>query len=160
MDRFVHINKILIFIAFIFLLSSCDPMRVYEENQQINTESWNKNDIKEYHFNIEDTLLPYNLYVNIRNTTDYGFSNIYFFIQIDFVNGISVRDTVEFLLADQRGNWLGKGKGKIKDNQILYGQNVRFPSSGEYRITIEQAMREDNLPGISDVGVRIEKSKQ
>ena len=61
-------------------------------------------------------------------------------------------------LADEKGKWLGKGFGYIRDNRIPYKRNIRFPFKGYYKFEIKQAMRTDDLKGISSIGVRIEKS--
>jgi gliding motility-associated lipoprotein GldH len=70
------------------------------------------------------------------------------------------------LLADEKGNWLGKGAGDLWDNSILFKKNTKFPQKGKYTFTFEQAMRfgdqpaMDALPFIMDIGLTIEKSKK
>ena len=66
-------------------------------------------------------------------------------------------DKFEITLADPAGKWLGGGFGGLKTREVIFRRNVFFPVSGNYKITIQQGMREDVLTGISDVGVRIEK---
>ena len=68
------------------------------------------------------------------------------------------RDTIEFILADQTGRWLGKGWGNLKENDILLKSNLTFPLSGDYSFLVQHAMRKDTLHGISNIGLRIEKS--
>jgi len=154
-------KKYLIIIAslaiMILLLLSCDPNRVYEKNIAINDGIWNKDSIVKFDMDIVDTLQPYNFYINIRNSTDYRFSNLYLFIDTFFPDKTHARDTLEFILADTDGKWFGKGFGKIKESTVLLRRGVYFPMSGHYRFTMEQAMRTDNLEGVEDVGMRIEK---
>jgi gliding motility-associated lipoprotein GldH len=66
-------------------------------------------------------------------------------------------DTLECLLADEQGSWLGKGAGNVWDNQILLKKNVRFPRKGVYSFLITQGMRKDPLVDVADVGLRIER---
>jgi gliding motility-associated lipoprotein GldH len=40
----------------------------------------------------------------------------------------------------------------------LLNNNLYFPLKGNYRFEIEQAMREPVLEGVTDVGVRFEKT--
>ena len=83
----------------------------------------------------------------------------YLFPQLDDpLGGAYARDTIECILADNSGKWLGEGSGDIWDNQILFKKGVRFRKTGTYRFTLEQAMRVENLPLIMDVGMRIEKA--
>lgn len=123
---------------------------------EVDESGWNQEDSQLFEFEIKDSLLIYDLYLNVRNTTDYEYSNLYFFISTQFPDGRKFMDTVQCILADHRGKWLGKGLGKIKDNRLLFKRGIRFPASGLYTMTIEQAMREEKLKGISDVGIRLE----
>jgi gliding motility-associated lipoprotein GldH len=85
-------------------------------------------------------------------------SNLYLFVTTTAPSGHSVRDTVEVILADEKGKWLGSGLGDIWDLQQLYKQNVRFAQRGKYRFEYEQAMRTEKLPFVLDVGLRVEKA--
>ncbi len=136
---------------------SCDYNRVYDNTYSIPEQTWNKDSLLIFDVEIKDTINLHNFYINIRHNTDYPYSNIFFFINTVFPNGSAGRDTIEIILADNRGNWVGKGSGKLKDNQVLLRRNLRFPKSGIYSFSIEQAMRKNNLEGIEDLGIRIEK---
>ncbi len=143
----------------LLLFSSCDSNRVFEKNIAIDNGIWNADSIIKFNMEIEDTLQPYNFYINIRNSTDYRYSNLYLFIDTYFPDDTHARDTLEFLLADSEGKWFGKGFGKIKESKVLLRKGVHFPMSGHYVFTLQQAMREENLEGIEDVGMRIEKTE-
>ena len=149
-------------IASTFHFSSCDSSRVYEENRKINGGVWNVLDTTSFQVEILDSIDAHNIYINVRNSGDYAFSNLFMFVTTTFPNGKMSKDTVECILSDQDG-WLGSGLGDIWDNQILYRRGVRFPILGQYTFTYEQAQRSgekaliENLPGIIDVGMRIER---
>jgi gliding motility-associated lipoprotein GldH len=139
-----------------FTLLSCDENRVYEKNKEIKDGIWIKDQHISFDVLIEDTITPHNIYVNIRNSGMYPKSNLYMFITTKAPGGLSIRDTFECILADEKGNWLGDGLGDIWDNQIPFKSNVRFPKRGVYTFDYEQAMRVDKLPFILDAGLRIE----
>ncbi len=104
-----------------------------------------------------DTVSLFNLFVNIRNTGNYKYSNLFLFVDVFQPEGKIERDTIECILADSRGKWLGSsGSGSIWDNQILFNRKARFPGVGKYVFRFTQAMREKELEGIMDVGLRIE----
>jgi gliding motility-associated lipoprotein GldH len=155
-----YFNISILFAVGVFFLFSCDPNRVYEKNIAIDNGVWNKDSVVSFVMDIEDTLQPYNFYINIRNSTDYRYSNLYLFIDTYFPDETHARDTLEFILAGTDGKWFGKGFGKIKESTVLLRRGVRFPMSGKYRFTMEQAMRTENLEGIEDVGMRIEKTEE
>ncbi len=150
-------NTIIVIIS-IFALASCDRNGVYEENINTSNGLWAENNVAKFIAPIADTVSYHNIFINIRNNTDYPNCNLYLFIATTSPTGATLLDTVEYFLADDQGKWLGKGFGYIRDSQIPYKRNVRFPKKGDYRFEIKQAMRTDSLTGIASVGIRIEKS--
>lgn len=141
------------------VLTGCDPNRLFEENKEIPDGVWDMDYRVAFDFEVPDTITKYNLYFNVRNTDDYPFSNLYIFSHVDFPNGKKGVDTVELPLTNPDGSWIGSGQGEIHDCQLLFRKNVRFPVAGKYHMEIEQAMRMEKLPGVRDVGVRIEKAE-
>lgn len=143
----------------LLLLFSCDTHRVFEQNVTIPSEGWDvKNKIK-LEVEITDTIQPTNFYVNVRNADGYPYSNLFLFIKTVFPTGEQSNDTLECVLADEKGKWLGRGVGDIYDNQIPFKRNVLFPKKGIYKFEIEQGMRTDVVPLIMDIGLRIEKTE-
>jgi gliding motility-associated lipoprotein GldH len=148
---------LLLFIGF-FAFSSCNHTSVYNENVVIKDAKWNKDEAIRFEVLINDSLANYNFYLNFRNTTDYRYSNLYLFLMTRFPNGNITRDTIECVLADTEGRWLGKGWTNLKENNILLKKHLQFPLNGKYVFFIQQAMRVDILEGIHDVGLQISKA--
>jgi gliding motility-associated lipoprotein GldH len=153
----IPVKTFFVTILFAVMLSSCNQSIVYDEQVTIQDAKWYKGESARFSVEINDSLTAYNFYLTIRNTTDYRYSNLYVFLLTRFPNGNLSRDTIECMLADKTGMWLGKGWGSIKENTILLKQNLRFPLSGDYQFLIQQAMRVDTLEDITNVGLRIEK---
>ncbi len=147
--------------CFLFLVScfftSCDSKRIYDKNVEITGNTWNAADKLKFEVEITDTVSGNNVLINVRHGGLYPYSNLFLFINTTFPNGKTTRDTLECPLADERGKWYGDGLGDLWDAQILFKRNVRFSQSGTYTFEFEQAMRVEQLPGIMDVGLRIEK---
>ena len=154
----INILKAGLFLIFILLAFACNSDIVYENNERIPGQEWNRFLIPEFEVEISDTVSLHNLYINLRNTGEYPRSNIFLFVSASAPGGAFNRDTLELSLADPSGKWQGRGYGSIWQNRFLYRQNVRFAQKGVYRFSIEQAMRIEDLPGITDVGILIEKS--
>ena len=146
-------------ILFVLLLgfTACDSKRVYEQNIDIPEYIWDKDNPVYFDVEIKDTVSLHNVYINIRNASGYAYSNLYLFLDTKYPNNSMSRDTIECILADPSGKWLGDGSGDIWDNQILFKKNVRFKQIGTYKFRYEQAMRMPKLPMMMDVGLRIEK---
>ncbi|MGB3947887.1 MAG: gliding motility lipoprotein GldH [Bacteroidia bacterium] len=151
---------IIAFLVLIVLLTfaSCDSSRVYEKNVELPDNVWKLDNVVKLDVDITDTAMPTNFYVNVRNAEGYPYSNIYLFIKTKFPNGQESNDTLECVLADEKGQWLGNGMGDIYDNQIPFKRNVRFPVAGKYTFELQHGMRINDLPLIMDVGLRIEKA--
>lgn len=146
--------------TFIFLLSSlllvgCDQNVVFENNIMISPDGWKQDEVVQFEWNITDTISLHNFYVSIRNGEGYQYSNIFLFVSMEFPNGKMSVDTIDCPLADADGHWLGSGLGDLYDNRIIFKERKKFPMAGHYRITIQQAMREENLEEIHDVGFRL-----
>ena len=139
-------------------LSACDKTRVFEENKEIEKGVWDQNKKMVFSIPVDDTLSWHNIYINVRNSGNYPFSNLFLFINTQSPRGPIEADTVECRLADETGKWLGNGIGDLYDNQILFKGKVRFPVKGIYKIQMAQAMRVNPLPAIVDIGIRLEKT--
>jgi len=147
------------FVAFLLLLfSSCGQHSLLDQTVRIGGH-WNKLDAAKFETKVSDTLSNYDFYLNIRHNSHYRFSNLYLFMKTNFPNGNSTRDTVEIILANLEGKWLGKGWGDLREDHVLLRKNLRFPLKGTYKFMIWQAMRRDTLKGIRDVGIQIIPAK-
>ena len=142
----------------VLLLSSCDPFMVFDQYQKTEGGQWKWSDKKTFEVDMEDSLKAYNIYVNIRHTTEYPKSNLFVFLTTSAPNGISRRDTLEIIIADDQGKWEGNGFGEIKLISRVYRKAVRFLYPGKYTFEIEQGMRMPEVP-VTDIGLRIEKFK-
>lgn len=156
--------KVIKFISFISILAvlslfavSCDNQKFYDNSISLTDDIWPSDKEMVFKVDIEDTISPYRFFINIRNSTSYRYSNIYFFLITEFPGGGMSRDTIECTLADKTGKWLGKGTGKYRDNRVYIRENIKFPRQGTYTLRLNQAMRENKLAGISEAGIRLEK---
>ena len=157
----MRVKQIFIFIAGILLITgivSCDRKRVFEAYKTLANNGWNKDSVVIFDVALSDTIRNHNLYVNIRNKGTYPYSNLWLFLSVGSPDGKMITDTVEFSLAEASGRWKGSGIGDLHDNQILYKSSVYFPHKGNYTFHIKQGMRDNVLPGIRDIGFRIEKT--
>ena len=160
MKIFFSIKSFLL-ISFLIILffSSCDSNRVFDENFSFENANWDRYKTVSFKIEILDTISQNQFFINIRNTTDYKYSNLYLFITTQLPDGNISKDTIECILADINGKWLGNGLGSLKENNILLKNDLVFPEKGTYIFEFEQAMRVEILQGIADIGIRIEKLK-
>jgi gliding motility-associated lipoprotein GldH len=141
------------------LASACDSARIYERYKDLPVEGWHKDSLAVFEVDVDDTTTFNNVYINLRNTSSYPFCNLYLFVTARSPQGLAVRDTVEYMLSDDYGRWLGKGFSKYIDNRLIFRKQVQFPRRGVYQFEIQQGMRMDVLPHVSNVGLRIERTQ-
>ena len=156
-----------LFFIWVFLcFASCDSNVVLDEYRSIS-EPWHKDEVIEFKVTPPDTLNPYSLFVNIRNTNDYKFNNLFLIVEMNYPHGKVVKDTLEYRMTSPEGKFLGTGFTDIKENKLWYKGYEKpfiFSESGDYIFKIQHAMREngsigglEKLDGIIDVGLRIER---
>jgi gliding motility-associated lipoprotein GldH len=145
------------------ILAGCADHVVHQADVAIPNGVWDRSFKPEFSFEITDTISHHDIFLDIRHTGEYPYSDLFLFIDMEGPGGRQLRDTVECRLADPTGRWYGRGTGFIFADRfqahVLYRLRNRFPTSGRYNIRLEQAMRTEQLPGIIDVGVSIERSR-
>jgi gliding motility-associated lipoprotein GldH len=152
-------------LAAVATLSACDPNRVYEENVDLKSPSgdayvWDVQQRPAFTFAIADTAARYDVYFNVRNASGYGFYNLYLKHTLTGPDGRPAGPALlhQMLLMDPKtGEPLGAGAGDIFDHQFLALPHQRFAKPGTYKLTLEQYMRQNQLPGIMAIGVRVAK---
>jgi len=141
---------------------------VYDEYKTMSNGTWDKDDKVNFSFTPPDTLNNYNLYINLRNNNDYKYSNLYLIVDMNFPHGKTIKDTLTYKMANPDGSFLGTGFTDLKENKLWYKGYENpfvFKESGEYKINIEHAMRENGvvegikkLEGVTDIGFRVERA--
>ena len=148
------------FIAISLVVCACDPEKIYESNVVIHSEGWRRMERARFEVEITDTISPCNILINVRNNNNYKYMQLWLFVDVRSPFGLVERDTFEIMLADHRGKWLGHGLGSKFDTRLYLSSNYRFPVAGKYVFEYEQAMRDEPLIGIDDIGLRIERIKE
>jgi len=147
--------------SLMLLFTACDQTRLFEEYKTINNYKWHYQDTVKFEFTVEDTTTAYDIMFNLRHKGNYPYRNIWVQLIREAPNeGVSKLKKKEFKLAEKDGRWTGNGMGDIYDHRFRVKQNFRFGRKGTYEFKMVHLMREDNLKGIMDVGLRISKSAQ
>ncbi|MCL6266734.1 gliding motility lipoprotein GldH [Flagellimonas myxillae] len=160
-------NKIYYALVFLLGLVSCNSNLVFSEYEAMSNGKWEMDEALDFEFSDLDSVQRHNMFINIRNDNTYPFSNLFLITELEFPDGNTQKDTLEYKMAEPTGEWLGKGLGSIKENKLWYKENIVFPDSGVYKLSVVHAMRKNGevdglhiLEGITDVGLEIEKSTQ
>ena len=149
----IPVVKILLLV--LTLTVSCDRNVVYDEYVRTGG-TWSWQDAREFIVDVSDTLSLHNIYVQVRHTVEYPMSNLYMFVHVKGPTGQHRKDTVNLILAEPGGEWTGRGSGKLRELNLLFRKQTQFRMPGTYVFTLEQAMRNPELP-VTDLGIRIER---
>lgn len=150
----------LFIIGVAIIIAACSSNVHYEHSVAIPKSHWDKDDSKQFEVEIADTNTLYSIYVILHHKKDYMYSNLFLFSDITLPDSSIIRDTVECVLANRQGDWIGKGSQNIS-NTFMFKKHIRFPIAGTYSFTFQQAMRCSNescsLYGIESLGLQIVK---
>lgn len=151
-------KKIVFFLTSLLSLASCANS---DEIYMTSVDGlWKKNEAKKIDFEVRDATSPKNLIFVIRNNNDYPYSNLFLISTIKGEKNKVIKiDTLQYILAQPNGEWLGSGMGDVKELLVQYKNTYKFPSQGKYQIEIKHGMRTNELKGIEDLGVKIENIK-
>ena len=137
---------------------SCDPGMVYDQYEPTEQGMWSWQNAIEFKADISDTISMHNIYLQVRHTVEYPMSNLHMFVHVKAPSGQHLTDTINMILAAPDGKWTGKGNSNMRELRLLYRKQTKFRVPGTYVFTLEQAMRQSELP-VTDLGVRIERIK-
>lgn len=157
-------HRLFILFCLMILFVSCNENLLVSEYRSTQG-SWEKDEVMEFSFSELDTVVKHHMFINVRNDNSYPFSNLFLIAELEYPDGRTTTDTLEYEMAKPSGEWLGKGSGSLKENKLWFKEDIVFPDSGVYKLHISHAMRKTGtiegiiaLEGITDVGFEIEKS--
>jgi gliding motility-associated lipoprotein GldH len=143
------------------IISGCDSQSIYKAKKDFSEKYWAFNDPAEFEFEILETDKPYNLHFNIRNTSKYQYQNIYIQYYLEDSTGMLITKELKNvqLFNSVTGMPLGEGIGDILDIEKTFLEDYTFSNPGKYKLRLDQFMRQDTLPEILSVGLRVEMAE-
>lgn len=141
----------------LLLLASC-TRPAYVEQHDLPAAGWHQDSVLTYTVPVTDTIDYYDVQLLVRTDNNYPYQNLWLFVSEYRDSTLITCDTIECMLADDRGQWLARGN-TYHDLPLLYAARQRFPRTGNYTYTIRQGMREQTLRGVRSMGVVLLKDK-
>ena len=149
-----HLSLVICLILGCLAFTSCRNDIVYSQFHPIPSEKWQVDSVASFDYTIADTTVDYRMLIYVRHTERYPYQNMWL-----FVGDGTHRDTIEFYLADDRGQWLGDKHHGFIEMPVLYEEHFHFADTGSYQLAIQHGMRDSVLRGITDIGLEIVKSE-
>jgi gliding motility-associated lipoprotein GldH len=142
------------------VLASCGDGIVYNKSERMPGNKWTLSHVPVFAVEVTDTVTSHDLSFSIRTGSAYPFRNLYLFVTATSPEGGTMTDTLQYNLADEKGRRFGNGFGDIRELKLPYRNNVFFPRRGTYSVRVQHGMRADELPGVYDLSLRIDKSSK
>ena len=131
---------------------------MFERNVPIPDHKWEGDFQPVIDFDLSDTTSTYKVYIVLRHNNKFSYNNLWVKAKVKEPGSQEWKSQqYDLLLATNDKGWLGSGMDDIFEHRILIQPQTRFVKPGKYEYSIQQIMREDPLPNVLNVGLRIEK---
>ncbi len=151
--------KIGVFLFCATFLLSCSEQSFYEKSYSFKGNTWGQKVKPMFKIEITDTSKYYDFILTLRTTTDYAYSNAWIYMNTLTPNKIKAREPFEIKITNPDGTWIGTKSGTIVEN-LLYFKRRKFPLKGVYYFQMEQAVVQENLNEVLDIGLRLLETKK
>lgn len=147
------ITYILLCVVCACVFTNCSRDIAYCHFVPVSSEQWHMDSIARFDFSIEDADADYQMILYLRHTDRFPYQNMWI-----YATEKETQDTIEFYLADDRGQWLGDKKHGFIEMPVLLEENRHFADTGRYSLEIQHGMRDTLLRGVTDVGLEIRRN--
>lgn len=139
------------------LLAACIGNKVYYRYDHTPLNGWEKNDTLTFSVPRMTEAAVYSSELMLRINEDFPFMSVTLIVEQKVIPGMDVKtDTLKCRLIDQKGNFSGQG---ISYHQYCFPINTMTLVPGDsLQISVRHDMKREILPGVSDVGIKIEKA--
>lgn len=158
-ESFIYYIKAGLALCVLFLLNACHTDTRYHVYQAVSgEEGWDKSDSLAFHLPVGLSSGEYRMEIGLRHTGEYSYRDIWLSVTQSEGDSIPPRtDTLHIYLTDEKGHWVQSGAmGGLYQHVYVSDKPVIFSTDSIDRIfRITHLMRQNPLPGISDVGIRL-----
>lgn len=150
----------LLSVSLALLLFACGENFHYEKTYTPAEEVWSYEDLLVFDFSIPDTTGRYTFYLDLVHSVDYPFQNLYTRIVTRYPDQEPRTDVLSLELSNELGLWQGKCRGAYCRVRIPLQTRAIFETPGDYQLSFAQHTRQDSLPGLRSIALRIQRETQ
>ncbi len=165
-------NSLFYYILIIFTVAStfvgCNRKTVFAQYAHTPINGWERNDTLNFMFKpsesiplhgVKDSILNFQECVELRINSSYPFRSLYLVVEQTILPaGIKKSYSLPCFLVNKRGLFNGRGVNFYQYHFHL--TDMRLHRDDSVSIRIRHNMKREILPGISDIGIRIEKKTE
>lgn len=135
---------------------SCNRSTIYNQYRHTSLLGWDKNDTLVFSLKPMAEDMEVKNILGLRVNDSYPFKAICLIVdQTVMPDNITFSDTVNYALFDNDGN--SKGRGVSYYQYSCHFRNSRLMKGDSLTIKIRHNMKREIVPGISDIGVELER---
>jgi gliding motility-associated lipoprotein GldH len=138
---------------------SCNRGVVYEFKHTFEDSIWKYEHVAHFEFDIADTSISYNFYLDVEHLTTFSFQNLYVKMHSSKPDLEVITDIHSLELQEKTGEWLGDCSRNKCELRFVLREGLKFNQVGKYIINIEQFSRNEKLDGIASLGIYLEKAQ-
>lgn len=148
-------------ILFLALLTAiffvaCDDPRTYDHFEHVNTTEWSSDDVLMFDVS-RQWAGDYVMALGVRGTTSYPYRNLTVIVETTTLPRREVhRDTVNCMINDDLGRPIGQ-QGISSNDCHASIRSLQLHDGDSLHISVRHIMQRQDLPGINEVGIRLEK---
>jgi len=140
------------------LLTACDRRTVYDHYEHTPLNGWEKNDTLVFETDPIEHTGRYMEEIGIRINGDYPFMGLNLVVeQMVLPSEEAHTKSLTCQLVDERGN--AKGRGVSHYQYMFHLTTLRLNRGDRLRVAVRHDMKREILPGISDIGIRLQKTE-
>lgn len=141
--------------ALVFVVS-CETNVVYDTYRHVSLSGWERNDTLVFDFGPVKASGNYHEAIGLRINNSYPFKDLTLIVEHTVFPQKTVRcDTLRCGITDSRGIQSGDGISCYQYNFML--SDLRLEHGDSVHVSVRHYMRREILPGISDLGLIVER---
>lgn len=148
-----------LFLVIVTFSFGCSNNKVFEEYREMDKFSWNRFNILKFEVPVDDTESEFDIYIAIRHLPEFPYKQLPVNLTIYSPSGEMRSANQTLSLYDKAGNSLSECLGDFCDISVVVRKEFKFSEQGIYKFRIENKWKKVDLPGIMEVGLIVEKSK-
>lgn len=131
--------------------AGCSPAgNSFSSYEFLPQDGWRYGDTIVFRPEMADSTATGVLTLSLRHTNDYAYSNLWLEVSVRDSLG-QTTDTVNVVMADRLGRWLGRGIGTDFQPSDTIAPRIRLNRGSEIRV--RHIMRVDNLTDVEQIGI-------
>lgn len=145
----------IIVLAAALATAGCSRLPVYSHYEHVDSDGWRTADTLRFVTAVADSA-TYGVTLGLRVDRAYPYTQIAIATRCtDAAQRTRTADTLVVSITDDDGNFIGAGTSLFQYDVAM--QPVTLPAGDTLRISVSHVMTAQTLPGVTDVGITVQK---